>query len=126
MTISYRKDKKTDTFKLFGPVSEMRVGPVKVTTKSGEIKDEVITKLSKPFDADGEECCFGEMAPREARHSAPRSEQRSKTPRGGSGRRPEGPRTRYEGEEGDPSHKDANLDDPNVLLELAARENFRV
>lgn len=55
MTVSWRKDKKTDKFVVFGPFAEISPNSdVVVTAKSGTTKKVHIVKTSNTFSVDGE------------------------------------------------------------------------
>lgn len=66
MAISYRKDKQSSEWKVFWPVSEMRVGPITVTQKNGSTKTETVVRLSKSFLVEGIAHCYGDLAPKDS------------------------------------------------------------
>jgi hypothetical protein len=57
--VTYRRDPKTETWRVFGPAALVQPGPVIVTLKSGEQRLENVVRVTRPFDADGIECCYG-------------------------------------------------------------------
>lgn len=115
MAINYRPDQKNEgVFKAFGPVSEMRIGPVRVETKSGKLKDETITALSNPFMVDGVPHCYGDLQ----RDGDGKGGGRRPTPNAGSG---EGRRKSPQGTAPRP-RRDVDDGDPNVLLDLALQD----
>ena len=61
--IRYRKTSRG--WVAFGPVDEVRVGAVTVTTSAGKEKPERVIRLGRPFDRDGVEHVYGYLAERE-------------------------------------------------------------
>lgn len=61
-TITYRKAKSGE-WVAFGPADALRVGPVRVSKKSGETKSETVSRLGKPFSVDGRQMVYGYLAP---------------------------------------------------------------
>jgi len=64
-TLTYRKTRQGE-WVVFGPRAAMwddlynkHLGSVTVTKKDGTAKTERLARLSKPFTADGAECCYG-------------------------------------------------------------------
>ena len=63
MTVSWRKDKKTDKFVVFGPFAEISPNSdVVVTAKNGTTKTVHVVKTSHPFSVDGEPYVCGFLA----------------------------------------------------------------
>jgi hypothetical protein len=81
VTTKYRKD-RTGVWVVFGPTTEVRPGEVAVTKADGTVKAETVTRVSRPFVADGVPHVYGYLEP--AAPAAPRVRANS---RGGSRRR---------------------------------------
>jgi len=57
--ITYRQDRRTGQWNVFGPASEVHVGIVTVTRKDGKKRRESVERVSKPFDVDGVPYVYG-------------------------------------------------------------------
>jgi len=57
--ITYRQDRRTGKWNVFGPASEVREGVVTVTKKDGKKRQELVARVSKPFDVDGVPHVYG-------------------------------------------------------------------
>lgn len=56
--VTFRKN-KSDEWVVFGPVSEVVVGKVLATRKSGQRRYVDVTSLGRPFSANGVMCVYG-------------------------------------------------------------------
>jgi hypothetical protein len=65
MSLSYRKTRQ-GAWVAFGPVADLALGPVTVTTKAGQAKSETVVRLGSPFDVGGVPHAYGYLAPRQA------------------------------------------------------------
>jgi hypothetical protein len=86
--LTYRKT-KDGQWVAFGPVAEVTVGAVRVTTKDGRIKDEQVVSLGKTFDVSGTPHVYGYLVAKAAPVAASRSRLSGWRPCGYPGCRPE-------------------------------------
>ncbi len=63
--LSWKKDKKTDQFNVFGPAAEMKVGEYcTVTKKDGRSSSVLIQGMSRTFDIEGVPHAYGYLEPK--------------------------------------------------------------
>ncbi len=75
--IQFRRDKRDpERWNVFGPATEVRVGEVTITKKSGETQKRRVVGVSRPFDVDGVPHVYGYLEER------PKREERAEQPAG--------------------------------------------
>jgi hypothetical protein len=65
LTVTYHFDKRANTWGILGPEAEVHLGEVAVTTKSGAVKTETVTRIGGGFERDGVKHVFADIAPRD-------------------------------------------------------------
>jgi hypothetical protein len=82
MAITFRRTRNGD-WALQGPTSELRLGPVQVEMKNGELTTRMVKRLGKPFTRDGVQMVYGyldESGPTTQVDSQPAPSQESTPP----------------------------------------------
>ena len=60
--VSFRKDKKTQTWTVIGPASQVRIGQVQATRRDGTVSSVLGAKVSRVFDSQGVPTRFGYLS----------------------------------------------------------------
>ena len=60
--VSFRKDRKTQTWTVSGPASQVKIGQVEATRRDGTTSVVQVAKVSRVFDAKGVPTRFGYLA----------------------------------------------------------------
>jgi len=79
MTVTYRRA-KTGDWVAYGPVSEVREGPVRIRKKDGSEKIDTVVRLGAPFATAQGDYVYGYLAPKSTSDSG--RSNRSRAPHG--------------------------------------------
>ena len=60
--VSFRKDRKTQTWTVIGPASQVQIGQVQAPRRDGTTSTVQVTKVSRVFDSKGTPTRFGYLA----------------------------------------------------------------
>jgi len=60
--VSFRKDRKTRTWTVIGPASQIQIGPVQANRKDGTVSTVQVASVSRVFDSQGVPTRFGYLS----------------------------------------------------------------
>jgi len=60
--VSFRKDRKTRTWTVIGPASQVQIGPVQANRRDGTVSTVQVASVSRVFDSKGVPTRFGYLA----------------------------------------------------------------